>query len=87
MRKMNHTVLASATELVRQAGATARSYLNEAVSSIDEIFGAGYAKSNPELVATYMRTAAQDYHSAILLCASENIGHTINNLAEAILEK
>ncbi len=38
--------------------------LGRAVRSIDLRFGQGYAKSHPEIVATYMTIAAQEYQTS-----------------------
>ena len=38
--------------------------LTRAIRSIDMRFGQGYAKSHPELVATYMSIAAQEFNSS-----------------------
>ena len=38
--------------------------LARAIRSIDLRFGQGYAKTHPELVATYMTIAAQEFHTS-----------------------
>jgi len=38
--------------------------LARAIRSIDLRFGQGYAKAHPELVATYMQIAAQEYNTS-----------------------
>lgn len=38
--------------------------LARAIRSIDLRFGQGYAKAHPELVATYMEIAAQEYNTS-----------------------
>lgn len=38
--------------------------LSRAIRSIDLRFGAGYAKAHPEIVATYMQIAAQEFNTS-----------------------
>lgn len=54
------------TDLMIRAGKSAHTYFNQAVRIIDEKFGEGYAKEHPELIGHFMRTAAADFHTAIL---------------------
>ena len=54
------------TDLMLQARDTATQYFNQAVRIIDSKFGEGYTKAHPELIAGFMRTAASDFHTAIL---------------------
>ena len=45
------TGFASNETLMRQASATADEYLFKAVDGIDGLFGEGFAKAHPELIA------------------------------------
>lgn len=54
------------TDLMLQARDTAETYFNQSIRIIDSKFGEGYAKAHPELIAGFMRTAAMDFHTAIL---------------------
>lgn len=72
-----HSIEAGNDTLMRQAQMTARTYMEQAVEDIDEIFGKGYAKAHPELVVGYMQTAAIDLGTAIIARAIE---HTSSNL-------
>lgn len=72
---------ADAQTLMRQAHLTAHDYLVNAQIDIDQIFGDGYAREHPELIAAYMRTAAQDLHTAI---TAKEIGEALRELATAI---
>ena len=47
------------------------------------MFGVGYAKAHPELLAAYMRTAAVDLMTATL---AEQIGGAVERIASAIEE-
>ncbi|EFK6803476.1 hypothetical protein ACM5G3_004515 [Escherichia coli] len=46
--------LPSADTLAEQAAKTASGWMSDAVIAIDELFGKGYAKQHPELVAAFM---------------------------------
>lgn len=54
------------TELVCRASVTVSDYMKQAVESIDQKFGAGYATANPELVAAFIQAASMDYLAAVL---------------------
>lgn len=58
---------------IRQAASTAEQYLLDAISSIDKHLGDGYAKRHPELIAAFMRSAAQDFHSTLLKAAAQDL--------------
>jgi ribosomal protein S20 len=76
----NQRVGAGFHTLLRQAKGEAADYMEEAVTKIDELFGKGYAAKNPTLVGAFMRTAAQDFHTACTLIASQNIQEALNSL-------
>lgn len=48
---------------MRQAAHTASFYMTKAVDSIDCLFGPGFAKANPMLVAAFMHIAGADYNN------------------------
>ena len=56
----------SPRELMDQASVTASKYMRQAVASIDEQFGDGYAKAHPELVAAFVQAASRDFLAAVL---------------------
>jgi hypothetical protein len=47
---MSDTITASNGTIMRQAQATADIYMRAAVKDIDEEFGEGFARKNPELI-------------------------------------
>jgi hypothetical protein len=53
-------ILASNDTLMRQAQMTARTFMEQAVEDIDELFGNGYAKAHPELIVGYMHADGGD---------------------------
>lgn len=65
-------------DMMNQAPMTAQLYMNRAQHIIDETFGDGYAKDNPELIAAFMVTCAIDYGATI-------VAKSIESLAPAIL--
>ncbi|EGQ7810862.1 hypothetical protein I6Y99_004930 [Vibrio parahaemolyticus] len=71
---------ASPETLMKQAGYTADFWLKQAIDSIDEAFGKGYAKDNPELVAGFLVAASNDQIAAYL----KGIGDDIDSLANAL---
>lgn len=50
--------------LMKRATDTANEYMLAAIRCIDTKLGDGYAQAHPELIAAFMTTAAQDYHTA-----------------------
>jgi hypothetical protein len=62
-RKNLNQIMPEADLFLKQAGMTAHHYLFQAVKSIDQAFGEGYAKANPELVGVFIQTCAADFHS------------------------
>jgi hypothetical protein len=70
--------LDKASQVMEQAWMTAETYLHDGVRCIDKEFGAGYAGRHPELLAAFMRTCAQDYHTGIMkagLLIQTKLGH------------
>nr|VFK78785.1 MAG: hypothetical protein BECKSD772D_GA0070982_102517 [Candidatus Kentron sp. SD] len=77
----NSYVTADFDTLMEQAPSTVDVYLRQAKERIDSIFGDGYAKKNPELVAAFIQAAASDMNSAIL---AKVIGHALQEISAAI---
>ena len=48
-----------------QSMMSASAYLRRAVQEIDQVFGAGYAKKNPELVMVFIKTCQTDFEGAL----------------------
>ncbi|HIB5224350.1 TPA: hypothetical protein ACWW8Y_004952 [Escherichia coli] len=80
--------LPSADTLAEQAAKTASGWMSDAVIAIDELFGKGYAKQHPELVAAFMQTAGLDeaaMHLRGLVLANQRIDDTLEVLSEHIM--
>ena len=68
-----YRVEAGNSTLLRQAPMTAHTYMACAVHDIDEMFGKGYAKAHPELVAAYMQTSAIEMTGGAIARALDNL--------------
>jgi hypothetical protein len=68
------TMKASPETLMRQAPATVDLYLEAAVKTLDGMFGEGYAKANPVLVAAYIRSCVEDFKAGLLSIEGLSIG-------------
>lgn len=79
-------IMASPTDLLRQASTTADDYLRNAISNIDKLLGEGYAAKHPELVGAFMRTAAADFHTAISTKALEELTAVISEASHELGE-
>lgn len=47
--------------LMRQAAHTAEYYLDRAVEALDQKFGKGYARANPQLVTAFLQICDHDF--------------------------
>jgi hypothetical protein len=79
--------MTDADTLMRQAHMTAHDYMLNARVDIDSIFGAGYAKAHPELVAAYMQTAVRDFHTTFTVHSQQTLVHAIDRIADALTGK
>ena len=74
--------------LMNQSKDTAHDYMMAAIRSIDEKFGEGYAKNNPQLVGDFMKTATIDYLSCSglqsIATSLDFVTEQIGNIAESI---
>ena len=83
---MIERITASADTLMRQASMTASDYMRAAVHEIDAQFGKGYAKAHPELVAAFMSTAAQDFHTGLMAATIQDLSSRLGDLHSAVGE-
>ncbi len=80
-------ITTAAGDLERQAPVRVSHYLGVAISAIDEQFGEiGYAKRHPDLVATFIKTAATDYATLAFTNAMEELGRSFENAAHTVSE-
>lgn len=50
-------------KLMEDASDSTAYQMKQAINTIDDIFGKGYSKSHPELVAAYINAATKEYSS------------------------
>jgi hypothetical protein len=81
---MTEDITATYDQLLAQTERTSNTDLLDAVNSIDKLFGEGFAKKNPALVATFIQTSSADFHHAMLKLAAQDIRDGLRSLAEAI---
>lgn len=67
---MSWSVTCTPEVALKHAGMTADQYLAQAIKSIDERLGKGYAAKHPELIGQHMLTQAQDFHTTVFLRTS-----------------
>jgi hypothetical protein len=73
-------VTADMLTLMRQAPMTVEVYLIDAIKTIDNQFGEGYAKQNPQLVGAFIQACAHDFHATIMLLASGDVVTALDGL-------
>jgi len=66
---------------IREAWITADVYLRTAVERIDALFGKGYAKQHPELIAAFMQAATADVNTAV---SAQALRSAASEIAEAL---
>lgn len=77
-------VTAGMTTLFLQAPKTVSEYMTKAVDAIDSEFGKGFAKNNPALVGAFIQASTQDFHTAMMKVAAQDLGGNLNGLSMAI---
>lgn len=70
--------------LMRQAHLTADVYMRAAAERIDVLFGEKFSDKHPELVAAFMKTAAQDFHTAAMLSGFQKLQSGLGGIADAL---
>jgi hypothetical protein len=75
-----HLIQTDGTEMMKQAGMTAETYLDDAIRAIDKLFrNEGSAYRHPDLIAAFMQTAAID-------CAAQQIRAGLDGIAQTLNE-
>lgn len=67
-----------------QAGMTLKTYLFRAEKEIDNVFGKGFARENPELVAAAINMQARDYDSYSTSVAIYDAAEKVASIADAV---
>ena len=73
---------ADATTLMNQASMTASTYFQKAIEDIDNVFGEGFAKANPQLIGDYMKTSASDFLAASITSGLQDISEPLYRLQD-----
>jgi len=73
---------ANAETLMKQAPMTASFYFQKAIEDIDNVFGKGFAKANPQLIGDYMKTSALDFLSASITSGLQDISEPLYRLQD-----
>jgi len=73
-------ITASIETLVEQAPWTTKMHFREAIIDIDDMFGEGYAKANPELVGQYIRSCSNDVMTGCITSALQEISESLDEL-------
>lgn len=85
---MDRQITATFDQLLDDANYAAGLLLGRSMRSIDQCFGEGFAKKNPELVAAMLRASMAQYGVASALKIAEgiaeNIKESIRDLAESV---
>lgn len=71
------------TDLMLQAMDTSEGYLKRAIRSIDQELGENFAKTHPQLVGDFMKTAAMDFDTTMTRQALDYLSNDWDRLATA----
>jgi len=71
----------TATELMFQSQTTVSSHLHAAKKAIDQQFGEGYAKSNPDLLGACLIATVHDFKIAVMATAYQDLSKNLDDLA------
>lgn len=69
---------------MNQASMVAHDYMHQAIKSIDDVFGEGYAEKHPSLIVGYMNAAALDFQASVISGAIGDLKTTLEELAAAM---
>lgn len=77
---MIHKITLTPDQLMSQSVETAKHYMVEAIKAVDGRFGDGFSQKNPEMVAAFMKTAADDFMTAIFAQNIQNLCEYISDI-------
>lgn len=63
---------------MRQGAETADLWLRKVVRSVDEVFGEGYARANPQVVAAMLAASASDFRTTTLTASIDRLADAIH---------
>ena len=76
----------STTEAFRQTKPTISQYTINAVDIIDEEFGDGYAKKNPNLIAALVKAQTLDFNNCSMTAANYEIAESLSSISSQLNE-
>jgi hypothetical protein len=83
---MTNRISADNDTLLEHVPVTTDQFLDHAIGALDERYGVGYAKLNPNLVAAYLRACTDNFAAAILARAIEAIEDDIAKFVTAMTQ-
>lgn len=81
---MPEFIEANLDTLFTLAQSRTESYLRAAETQIDAVFGAGYAREHPELIAAFMKTASDEFTRTATAKVLQNLGYSLDSVADAL---
>ncbi len=81
---MPEFIEANLDTLFTLAQSRTESYLRTAETQIDAVFGGGYAKEHPELIAAFMKTASDEFTRTATAKVLQNLGYALESVADAL---
>ncbi|SEK11718.1 hypothetical protein [Achromobacter sp. NFACC18-2] len=81
---MSEFIEANLDTLYILAEKRAESYMRTAETQIDSIFGDGYAKAHPELMAAFMKAASDEFTRTATAKVLQSIGYALDAMAVAL---
>ncbi|WP_447920311.1 hypothetical protein [Achromobacter aegrifaciens] len=81
---MPEFIEANLDTLFTLAQSRTESYLRTAETQIDEVFGSGYAREHPELIAAFMKTASDEFTRTATAKVLQNLGYALESVADAL---
>ena len=81
---MPEFIEANLDTLFTLAQSRTESYLRAAETQIDAVFGAGYAREHPELIAAFMKTASDEFTRTTTAKVLQNLGYSLESVADAL---
>ncbi|QKH38333.1 hypothetical protein FOC84_26710 [Achromobacter pestifer] len=81
---MPEFIEANLDTLFTLAQSRTESYLRTAETQIDAVFGGGYAREHPELIAAFMKTASDEFTRTATAKVLQNLGYALDSVADAL---
>ena len=86
MKFMEYNSALTENELLYQSQVTVHDHMLAAKKAIDKLFGEGYAKNNPKLLAEIVKASVSDFGFAIVALAYQDFSNKRDNLIDQVRE-